>query len=371
MPSSIKAAVFREALQPLTIESVDVDDPHGHEVLVRTVASGVCHSDLHYVDGENVLAGYDAPATVLGHEGAGIVEAVGERVTYVKPGDHVVACLSVFCGTCEQCLRGSPARCQSSAALRLRDAGLPSRISQSGREVGQFIGLATYAEKMLVHENAVVKIDHDMPLDRAALLGCGVLTGVGAALNTAQVRPASTVAVIGCGGVGLSVIQGAYIAGARQIIAVDVFDSKLEMARGLGATDTVNSKQHDAVEAVKALTDGLGVDYSFEAVGFPALARQCVEMLALGGTATIVGVMPTGAMHEFSHEALRGEKKLQTCSMGSNRFRFDIPHYITLYRQGRLQLDDLVSVTRPLDDINEAFRAMKAGEVARNVLTFN
>jgi len=370
MPSSIKAAVFREALQPLTIESVDLDDPIGREVLVRTVATGVCHSDLHYVDGENSLQGFSsAPSTVLGHEGAGIVEAVGDQVTYLKPGDHVVACLSVFCGTCEQCLSGHPARCQT--PLRTRAQGLPPRVTQGGREVGQFVGLATYAEKMLVHENAVVKIDDEMPLDRAALLGCGVLTGVGAALNTAQVRPASTVAVIGCGGVGLSVIQGARIAGARQIIAVDTFDSKLEMAKGVGATHTVNASNDDPVETVRSLTHGKGVDYSFEAVGFTKLARQCMEMLGVGGVATIVGVMPTGAVHEFPHSALAGEKRLQTCSMGSNRFRFDIPNYIELYRGGKLFLDEMVSVTRPLDDINEAFRAMKAGEVARNVLTFN
>ena len=370
MTTSIRAAVFREALQPLTIEAVDLDEPRGYELLVRTVATGVCHSDLHFVDGENTLQGFsDAPATVLGHEGAGIVEAVGDQVTYVRPGDHVVTCLSVFCGTCEQCLSGFPARCQTD--LRTRPAGMPSRITQGGRPVGQLAGLATYAEKMLVHENAVVKIDDEMPLDRAALLSCGVLTGVGAALNTAKVRPASTVAVIGCGGVGLSVIQGAHIAGARQIIAVDTFDSKLEMAKGLGATHTVNATNDDPVEAVRALTGGTGVDFSFEAVGFPALARQCVEMLDVGGTATIVGVMPTGAMHELPHAALMGEKRFQTCGMGSNRFRFDIPHYIELYRGGQLKLDEMVSITRPLDDINEAFRAMKAGEVARNVLTFN
>ena len=370
MTTSIKAAVFREAQQPLLIEAVDLDEPSGQEVLVRTVATGVCHSDLHFVDGENSIEQLtSAPSTVLGHEGAGIVEAVGDLVTYVKPGDHIVTCVSAFCGTCEQCLSGFPARCQ--AKLRERPAGMPPRITQGGREVGQLGGLATYAEKMLVHENAVVKIDDEMPLDRAALLGCGVLTGVGAALNTAKVRPTSTVAVIGCGGVGLSVIQGARIAGARQIIAVDTFDSKLEMAMGLGATHTVNSTNDNAVEAVRALAGGTGVDYSFEAVGFPALARQCVEMLDVGGTATIVGVMPTGAMHEFPHAALQGEKRFQTCGMGSNRFRFDIPHYIELYRGGQLKLDEMVSITRPLADINEAFRAMKDGEVARNVLTFD
>lgn len=370
MTTSIRAAVFRQAHQPISVEPVDLDQPQGREVLVRTVATGVCHSDLHYVDGENELPGTDnPPSTVLGHEGAGIVEAVGDQVTYVRPGDHVVACVSAFCGSCTQCLQGHPARCMTN--LRGRAAGLPPRISQQGKAVGQFVGLATYAEKMLVHENAVVKIPEDMPLDRAALLGCGVLTGVGAAIHTAQVQVGSTVAVIGCGGVGLSIIQGALIAGARRIIAVDTFDSKLEMARGLGATDTVNTRQDDAVEAVRRLTDGLGVDYAFEAVGLPVLVRQSLEMLGTGGMAVIVGVQPTGAVHELPNTALWGEKSLKTCTMGSNRFRMDIPLYIDLYRQGRLNLDDMVSVTRPLDDINEAFRAMKAGEVARNVLVFD
>ena len=371
MPATMRAALFREPLQPLTIESVDVDEPRAHEVLVRIAATGVCHSDAHYIDGENALPAYlrAAPATILGHEGAGIVEAVGDQVTYLRPGDHVVSCPSVFCGTCEQCLSGNPARCLNN--LRVRPEGLPARITQGGGTVGQFTGLGTFAEKMLVHENAVVKIDDDIPLDRAALLGCGVLTGVGAALNTARVRGGSSVAVIGCGGVGLSVIQGAYIAGARQVIAVDAVASKLEEAKRLGATHVVNASEGDPVHAVRELTRGKGVDYSFEAVGVPKLARQCIEMLGVGGTATIVGILPTGTSIEVPFEAMRDERKLQTSRMGSNRFRTDIPNYIELYRQGRLKLDEMVTVTRPLDDINEAFRAMKAGEVVRNVLTFN
>lgn len=371
--TTIKAAVFRRPFEPVTIEPVDLDAPAGREVLIRTVATGVCHSDLHYVDGENELPavpGQTPPsATVLGHEGAGIVEAVGEQVTYVQPGDHVVACVSAFCGACAQCLSGHPARCM--ASLRTREAGAPPRLSRDGEPVGQFVGLATYAEKMLVHENAVVKIPDDVPLDRAALLGCGVLTGMGAALNTAQVKPGSTVAVLGCGGVGLSAIQGAYIAGARQVIAVDTFDSKLAMARAMGATHAVNATTEDAVAAVRGLTGGLGVDYAFEAVGLPVLVRQGLEMLGIGGMAVIVGVQPTGAVHEIPNTALWGERSLKTCTMGSNRFRLDIPTYIDFYRQGRLHLDEMVSITRPLDDINEAFRAMKAGEVARNVLVFD
>jgi S-(hydroxymethyl)glutathione dehydrogenase/alcohol dehydrogenase len=224
---------------------------------------------------------------------------------------------------------------------------------------------------MLLHENSVVKIDPDLPLDRAALVGCGVLTGVGAALRTSGLEAGQTVAVFGCGGVGLSIVQGARIGGARQIIAVDMFDSKLEMARRLGATHAVNSAKDEAVKAVRALTGGAGVDHSFEAVGSTALCRQAIESLAIRGTATIVGVLPPDAMIEFPWLAIRPECRVQTSRMGSNRFRIDIPRYLDFYRQGRLLLDEMVSRRGHLEDLNEAFRAMKAGEVARTVLTFD
>ena len=243
----MKAAIFRQVQQPLTIETVDIDDPRGREVLVRTVATGVCHSDLHFIDGHLDLGAYTPPgltnpAAVLGHEGAGVVEAVGDQVTYVVPGDHVVACLSGFCGSCEQCLSGFPARCEGRELVG-RGVAEPPRLSMDGTPVIQFVNVASYAEQMLLHENSVVKIDASIPLDRAALVGCGVLTGVGAALNTAQVRPGSTVAVFGCGGVGLSVVQGARIAGAVQIIGVDTFASKREMATTMGATDFVDASE--------------------------------------------------------------------------------------------------------------------------------
>jgi S-(hydroxymethyl)glutathione dehydrogenase / alcohol dehydrogenase len=305
---------------------------------------------------------------VLGHEGAGVVEGVGTDVTTVRPGDHVVACLSGFCGSCAQCLAGHPNLCVGGAVAR--SASSPSRLSQLGEAVTAFAGVGSYAERMLLHENSVVKIDPDIPLDRAALVGCGVLTGVGAALRTAGLEAGQTVAVFGCGGVGLSIVQGARIGGARQIVAVDVFDSKLEMARRLGATHIVNSARDEAVEAVRALTSGAGVDHAFEAVGSAALCRQAIESLAIRGTATIVGVLPPGAMIEFPWLAIRPECRVQTSRMGSNRFRIDIPRYLELYRQGRLLLDEMVSRRGHLDDLNEAFRAMKAGEVARTVLTF-
>jgi S-(hydroxymethyl)glutathione dehydrogenase/alcohol dehydrogenase len=361
----IQAAVFRRAHEPLAIEAVEIDAPRENAVLVRTVASGVCHSDLHYVDGENELGPLGGPgATVLGHEGAGIVEAVGDGVTYVKPGDHVVACVSMFCGRCDQCLTGHPARCRTSFRSFRRD-----RLRQNGQTVTPFVGLGTYAEKMLVAENNLVTIDPDIPLDRAALLGCGVTTGLGAALNTAQVQPGSRVAVFGCGGVGLSIIQGAYIAGASLIVGVDTSEAKREMVATASGTHFVNAGTEDAVEAIRSLSGG-GVDYAFEAVGLPALVRQCVESLDVGGTAVVVGVQPTGAMFEIPSAAFAGEKRLMTCTMGSNRFRIDIPRWLALYRQGRLRLDEMVSARRPLDEINEAFRTMRDGEVARTVLVF-
>jgi S-(hydroxymethyl)glutathione dehydrogenase/alcohol dehydrogenase len=363
----MQAAVFRKVHEPLTIETVEIDKPWGREVLVRTAATGVCHSDLHVVDGLGRWP-LDRPI-VLGHEGAGVVEAVGPDVTTVRPGDHVVACLSGFCGSCAQCLSGHPNLCVGGAVARPESA--PPRLAQKGEALRQFIGISSYAERMLLHENSVVKIDPDLPLDRAALVGCGVLTGVGAALRSSGLEAGQTVAVFGCGGVGLSIVQGARIGGARQIIGVDIFESKLEMAGRLGATHVVDSSREDPVKAVRALTGGAGVDHAFEAVGNAMLVRQAIESLAIRGTATIVGVLPPDAMIQFPWMAIRPECRVQTSRMGSNRFRIDIPRYLEFYRQGRLLLDEMVSRRGRLGDINEAFRAMKAGEVARTVLTFD
>lgn len=361
------AAVFRKVHEPLTIEQVELDKPWGREVLVRTVATGVCHSDLHVVDGFGRFP-LDLPF-VLGHEGSGIVEAVGADVTTVRVGDHVVACLSGFCGNCPQCLSGHPNVCTGGIVTRPETA--TARVSQNGIACRQFAGIGSYAAHMLLHENSIVRIDPEIPLDRAALVGCGVLTGVGAALRTSGLQAGQTVAVFGCGGVGLSILQGARIGGARQIIAVDQFESKREMSRVAGATHFVNSKEDDPVKAVRALTGGLGVDHAFEAVGVAALCRQAIESLAVRGTATIVGVLPPDATIEFPWMAIRPECKVQTSRMGSNQFRTDIPNYLEFYRQGRLNLDDMITRRGRLGDINEAFRAMKAGEVARTVLMFD
>ena len=274
----MKAAVLHEVGQPLVIEDISIDKPGTREVLVRTAAAGVCHSDLHFVDG---LYPYRLPV-VLGHESAGIVEEVGSDVTYVKPGDHVITCLSAFCGHCEACTTGHPSICDGRETRRRRNQ--TPRLHQNERTIQQFANLSSFAEQMLVHEHAIVKIRDDMPLDKAALIGCGVTTGVGAVNNTAKVEVGSTVAVIGCGGVGLSCINGATIAGAGRIIAVDRLNSKLKLAKKFGATDTVDATKGDVVEQIKELTGG-GVHFSFEAIGLKETTEQAFEMLRPGGAA--------------------------------------------------------------------------------------
>ena len=360
----MKAAVLRQVDIPLEIEEVDVDNPGPREVLIQTGASGVCHSDLHFVEGKYSIS---MPA-ILGHEAAGSVLKVGDQVTYVHPGDTVITCLSVFCGHCEFCLRGQPVLCTRTDVVRHREE--PPRLSQKSIPITQFAQLGSYAEEMLVHENALVKVRDDVPFDRLALIGCGATTGLGAALNTAKIEPGSTVAVFGCGGVGLNCIQGAALGGALRIIAVDTIETKLAMAQDFGATDVIDASGGDVVQKILNLTDG-GVDYSFEAIGLKETAEQCYEMLRPGGTATIIGMIPEGTMIEIdAGNFLRRERRIQGSSMGSNRFRTDMPKYIEFYLQGRLKLDELVSQHVKLSQINEAFRDMKDGNVARSVITF-
>ncbi|MCY4130762.1 MAG: Zn-dependent alcohol dehydrogenase [Gammaproteobacteria bacterium] len=360
----MKAAVFREVNQPMEIEEVELADPGPREVVVRTKAAGVCHSDLHFYNGT-----YPGQTpVVLGHESAGVVEEVGRDVTYVKPGDHVITCLSVFCGHCEHCLTGHMSLCGSSETRRGHD-DVP-RLSQGGGIVHQFASLSSFAERMLVHEHAVAKIRDDMPMDRAALIGCGVTTGVGAVIHTASVEPGSTVAVIGCGGVGLSCINGAALAGASKVIAVDQIASKLELARKFGATDTVDASESDAVDAVRQLTDG-GVHYAFEAIGLKITAEQAFRMLRRGGTATVIGMIPPGEMVTLHGPDFLQEKTIQGSMMGSNRFRLDMPRFVDFYLQGKLHLDDMISSRIGLEDINDAMAQLETGEVARNVIVFD
>ncbi len=360
----MKAAVMRAWNTPLEIEDIDISKPGPREVLVKTVASGVCHSDLHVMEAALPVP----PPVVLGHEPAGIVEQVGSDVRDFAPGDHVIGCLSAFCGNCEFCLSGRPNLCGGEACNRAPDEG--PRLSKGGDPIQQFAHLSSFAEQMLVHENALVKIRDDMPLDRAALIGCGVTTGLGAALNTAKVRPGSTAAVIGCGGVGLAAIQGCRLAGAARIIAIDNQEWKLELAQKVGATDGVLSDAN-TVSKVQELTGG-GVDYCFEAIGIKELVTQAVQMIKKGGTAVMVGVVPFGQMVELPGlDIVLSEKKLIGSMMGSNRFRTDMPAYVEFYLSGQLKLDEMISTRLPLDDINTAFEQMKKGAAARSVVTFD
>lgn len=360
----MKAAVLYEANSPLVIEEVSTKKPAAHEVLIRTAIAGLCHSDLHFIEG---LYPHPLPA-VLGHEAAGIVEQVGSEVSYVQPGDHVITCLSVFCGFCEYCNSGRPAICSNTEVKML--PGKAQRLEWDKPEpLHHFLNLSAFGEHMLVHENAVAKIRKDMPLDRAALIGCGVITGYGAVVNTAKVTPGETVAVIGCGGVGMAAVNGAYIAGAGRVIAVDTNPAKLQLATKMGATDLVNPADGDPVEAVRALTKG-GVHHSVECLGLKVTVEQAFGMLAPGGTATVVGMVPVGQKIELNGYEFLSERRIQGSLMGSNRFRIDMPRLIELYMQGRLHLDNWISERIQLEDINEGFKAMKEGRVLRSVIDF-
>jgi S-(hydroxymethyl)glutathione dehydrogenase / alcohol dehydrogenase len=363
----MKAAVLNRIPGELEIEDVSIDAPGPNEVLIRVAASGLCHSDLHFMEG---LWPTRLPA-VMGQEGAGVVEAVGAGVDYVKPGDHVITCLSVFCGKCRYCLAGHLSLCENPGAVARPRGSVERLVNAEGKGLNQFARLGAFAEQMLVHENAVVKVRDEMPLDRAALIGCGVTTGLGAVFRTAEVKPGSEVAVIGAGGIGLSAIQGARIAGASKVIAVDVTDAKLDVARQLGATHVVNASESDPVEAVKEITSG-GVDYSFEAIGMKQTAEQAWGMLRPRGTATIIGMMPFGQKIEIpGHEVFMQEKMLRGSMMGSNQFRLDMPRFVDLYLDGKLLLDEMVSHRIGLEQINEGYDLMRARQATRTVITFD
>ena len=359
----MKAAVLREVGKPLQIEDVQINKPGPHEVLIRTKAAGVCHSDLHFIEGK-----YPHPLpAVLGHESAGVVEAIGSEVRTVKVGDHVITCLSAFCGHCESCLTGRMSLCVSSDTKRGKED--EPRLSTPTGPMLQYLNLSSFAEQMLIHEHACVAIRKDMPLDRAALIGCGVMTGVGAVIHTSNVRPGDTVAVIGCGGVGLAAINGAAIAGAGRIIAIDMSPGKENLAKSMGATDFVMGGP-DAVKEVMDLTGG-GVQHSFEAIGLSVTAEQSFNMLRRGGTANIIGMIPVGQMISLMGAAFLGEKRIQGSLMGSNRFPVDMPRLVDFYMSGKLKLDEMISQRLKLEQVNEAFEELKRGELARSVIVFD
>jgi S-(hydroxymethyl)glutathione dehydrogenase/alcohol dehydrogenase len=358
----MKAAVLRE-LGRLNIEDVELNGPRADEVRVRVLASGLCHSDYHMITGDFPTR---MPA-VLGHEAAGVVEAVGADVRNCKPGDMVVTCTSAYCGECRECQRGYNHRCDAKPGRP--DRPEESRITKGGEAIYQLAQLGGFAEEMVVHHRSVARLPEGVPPASAALLGCAVITGVGSALNGAKVQPGSTVAVIGCGGVGLNVIQGARIAGAGRIVAVDVAPEKLQLARTFGATDTVISKG-DSVAEVVDLTDG-GVDYAFEVIGLEKTMRDACAMLRKGGTAVLIGVAKAGAevslpIMPFAFK----EIKVTGTLMGASPFQVFLPQLAQYYLDGALKLDELVTERIALSEINEGYARMAAGKLARSVIVF-
>lgn len=357
----MRAALFLEQNGPLSVEEVIPTDPGPRDVIVHITASGVCHSDVHIIDGTLPMP----PPAILGHEGCGVVEAVGSEVTRVKVGDRVIGSFIPACGACWFCLHDESHLCANTYAIM----GSPRATRGDGTPLMAMAGLGTFADMMTCDESSVVKIETDVPDEQLALIGCGVTTGVGAALNTAGVKAGDTVAVIGCGGVGQSVIQGARIAGAARIIAVDPVQLKRDAAMTLGATDVVDPSGGDATEQVLALTGGIGVDYAFEVIGMPSTVLQAFSMARSGGAAVAVGVSRFDENITIpSFPLVLAEKRLLGCVYGSAQVRRDFPRLVSLVEAGKLDLAHMITRTMPLDDINEALRAMKDGEVIRSVL---
>jgi S-(hydroxymethyl)glutathione dehydrogenase/alcohol dehydrogenase len=361
-----RAAVLRQATGTVTVEDVALDNPGPFEVVIRVMASGLCHSDLHAIDG---LVTKRLPL-IVGHEAAGVIETVGDRVADLRPGDHVVTCVSQFCGQCAQCGVGNTWLCLNKPRLRNREPGLPARaVGSDGVEIDQFSGLGALSSLMVVHESGVVRIPDEIPFDRAALLGCSVLTGTGSVFRGAGVQAGTSVVVIGCGGVGLNVIQAARMVGAADIIAVDVHDSKLELARHFGATATVNSAETDAVEYIQRNFGG--ADYAFDAVGATATTVLAFRAVRAGRTAYVIGIPADNAVIPIpGPELLRDAKGLQGLLMGSSQFKRDIPKLASMYLRGQLDLDTLISERIGLDEVNEGFERMRKGVVARSVVVF-
>jgi len=361
----MKAAILVEPGKPLEIQDVEIGEPQAHEVRIKTAACGLCHSDLHFIDGA-----YPHPLPAIpGHEAAGIIEAVGSEVKGLAVGDAVVSCLSAFCGQCEFCVTGRLSLCLGADTRRAADDA-PRITATDGSPVNQMLNLSAFAEQMLIHENACVRIDPEMPLDRAAVLGCAVTTGAGTVFNACDVTPGESVAVIGCGGVGLATINAAKIAGAGKIIAADPLPEKRDMAMTMGATHTVDALADDAAAQILAISDG-GVHHAIEAVGRPKSGDLAVACLRRGGTATILGMMPLDHKVGLSAMDILSSKKLQGAIMGDNQFPVDLPRLVDFYLKGSLNLDGMIAERISLDQINDGFDKMRKGDAARSVIVFD
>jgi len=367
----IKAAVAWGPNQPLKIEIIDLEGPRKGEVLVKMVASGVCHTDAYTLSGDDPEGIFPS---VLGHEGGGIVEEVGEGVTTLKKGDHVIPLYVPECKECSYCLSGKTNLCQK--IRNTQGKGLmpdgTSRFSKDGETIYHYMGTSTFAEYSVIAEISLVKVNPEAPLDKVCLLGCGVTTGIGAVLNTAKVEKDSTIAVFGLGGIGLSVIQGAVMAGAKKIIAVDINEDKFEIAKKLGATDFVNPKEFDnpIQEVIIEMTDG-GVDYSFECIGNVELMNAALECCHKGwGESIIIGV--AGGQDKISTRPFQlvTGRVWKGSAFGGVKGRSQLPEYVEMYLSGEINLDDMVTFTMPLDEINDAFKYMHEGKSIRSVVKF-
>ncbi len=372
----IRAAIIRQSglpqpyaqSRPLSIEEVDLDPPGPRELLVQVKAAGLCHSDLSTINGDRPRQ----TPMVLGHEAAGVVKEVGDGVTDIAPGDHVVMVFAPSCGQCTPCQEGFPARCengqQANGAGTLMGGHI--RLHQNGQPVYHHTGVSAFAEYCVVNRGSVVKVDKALPFDEAAVFGCAVLTGVGAALNTAKVTAGSRVAVVGLGGVGLNALLGAQVAGANRIVAIDIHDDKLALAKTLGATDVVNAKDPDAIAKVKALTDG-GADFAFEMAGSVQAMELAYRVTRRGGTTVTAGLPHPDARWALQHVNLTAEERTVKGSyMGSCIPPRDLPRYVELYRRGKLPVNKLMSDHLTLDRINEGFDALAAGHTVRQLVMF-
>ena len=368
---TMNAAVFVGPGEPLELRELQISaTPGPGEVLVKLAASGVCHSDLHALDGD-----WDTPAPlVLGHEGAGAVVAVGSGVTDLEVDDHVILSWTPSCQKCEFCVSGRPVLCQLANETAYQHLAFDgkTRLRDGDTEVQSFLAVGSFGEYAMVPASAAIKIRKDAPLAQAALVGCAVTTGIGAVVNTAQVEPGSTVLVVGCGGVGLNVVQGARLAGAKQIIVADVSDDKLELGQKFGATHTVNSRETDLLQQVNELTAGRGVDYAFEAIGLPFTIEACYTAVRRGGTAVVVGQVADGVTIEIDPFVMSDqEKRLIGSNYGSSRQSIDFPNIIDLYMEGLVDLDSMVTDRIALSEVNEAFAEMRKGRGIRSVIEYS
>jgi S-(hydroxymethyl)glutathione dehydrogenase/alcohol dehydrogenase len=362
----MKAAVLHAYGQPLSVEDVTIDPPGPGELKVRVGATGVCHSDYHVIKGEWK---YGLPM-ILGHEAAGIVEEVGPGIASIAPGDRVVLSFRPACGTCRLCALGRSVLCEGRPGDRFRMHDGTARVHRNGDDLLVLGRVGSFAEHVVIPAEQAIPVRSELPMDVLALIGCAVTTGVSAVINAAKVEPGSSVAVIGCGGVGLNVIQGAALVGAGPIIAIDLLDNKLEYARQFGATEVVNASQSDPVEQVRNLTGG-GVDYAFEVIGNARAVEQAIQMTRAGGTACIVGMAPQGTRSSFDPLLfVTKETRLIGTWYGSARPRVDFPRMVELTLAGKLKVHELISRRYSLDQINEGFERLGRGEVARGVVVF-